>query len=141
MGYSRYNTKKISELIKKIGPSDVAIKLDGAWDLSVFYVDRDENKLTIEMCASESINGDMIVDPLMDIELILDSNGEILEVHPKFYQSQTPLADIEIYSKDNTDCWNPELYEKPGQLDEKLSNWLDSIEMQGYLRAGKIEKI
>ena len=137
----RNNAKRISEILKKIGSHDGVIKLEGAWDLSVFYTQRDTNLLIIEMCASDRINGDTVVDPLMKIEISLDRNGEIVEAHPVYYQSQTPLAEIEIYSKDNPDCWNSELYEKPGQLDGKLSNWLDSIEVQGYLRNGKVEKM
>ena len=141
MGNSRNNSDRISEILRKVGPSDGVIKLDGAWDLSVFYTQRDANMIVIEMSASERINGDTVVDPLMKIELTLDGNGRIIEAHPVYYQSQTPLAEIEIYSKDNPDCWNPKLYEKAGQLDEKLSNWLDTIELQGYLGAEKVEII
>ena len=141
MENSRKNAERVSEILKKIGSQDGVIKLDGAWDLSVFYTQRDANMIVIEMSASERINGDTVVDPLMKIELLLDGNGEIVEAHPVYYQSQTPLAEIEIYSKDNPDCWNPQLYEKPGQLDERLSNWLDSIDMQGYLKLGSIEII
>ena len=100
------NRTKLIKILDMIGYEDAVIRRDGAWDLSIFYTSREEKLIVIEMCASERVNGDMIVDPLMRIELLLDTDGNITEVHPVFYQSQTIMGEVELYAKDNTDCWN-----------------------------------
>lgn len=135
------NAGRIAEILEKIGPENAKIKVDGAWDLSVYYVCRSEKMIEIEMFAANRIDEESFVDPLMKIELALDENGAIKTAHPIYYQSHGMLFDVELYSEDNGDCWNPALHEEHGELDRKLKNWLDSIDVQGYLRNGTVEKI
>ncbi|MBR6307106.1 MAG: hypothetical protein IKR39_00690 [Lachnospiraceae bacterium] len=135
------NASRIAKILEKVGPENAKIKVDGAWDLSVYYVYRSEKMIEIEMFASKREDRVSMVDPLMKIELALDENGAIKTAHPIYYQSHGMFFDVELYSEDNRDCWNPELHEKPGELDRKLNNWLDSIDVQGYLRNGMVEKI
>ncbi|MCR5847614.1 MAG: hypothetical protein K6G75_05795 [Lachnospiraceae bacterium] len=134
------NGSKIAEILEKIGPDSAIIKTDRDWDLRIYYSSKDENSMTIEMCSSINLDGDTLFDPLMTIDLILDNEGKIHEAVPKYYMSQTIFCTEEIYSKDNPDCWNPKLCEKSEELDKRLAEWLESIQIQKYLTEGKIIK-
>ena len=136
------NGKRIAKILEHVGYEDSAIIIEKDWDLQVYISGREEDCITIEMCAYKDMNGDPLFDPLMRIELSTDASGNILSAKAVYYLSRSIFADIEIYAKDDPDCWNPDLYEKHrGELDERLSDWLDTIDMRGYLTEGRIEKI
>lgn len=134
------NGKRIAEILTKAGPDDVIFQTQNEWDLRIYYSNRGENTMTIEMCSTIEYQGDTLFDPLMRIELTLDSNGQIKEAIPLYYISRTLFCEEEIYAKGNPDCWDPRLYKKADELDSRLSEWLDSIEIQGYLTNGEIIK-
>ena len=136
------NGKRIAKILEYVGYEDSAIIIEKDWDLRVYFSSREEGCITIEMCAHNELNGDPLFDPLMRIELSTDENDNILSAKAVYYLSRSVFADIEIYAKDDPDCWNPDLYEKGrGELDERLKLWLDTIDMRGYLTEGRIEKL
>ena len=135
------NGKRIAKILEYVGYEDSAIIIEKDWDLQVYFSGREEGCITIEMCAHKDMNGDSLFDPLMRIELSTDESDNILSAKAVYYLSRSIFADIEIYAKDDPDCWNPELYEKySGQLDERLCDWLNTIDMRKYLTEGRIEK-
>ena len=99
-----------------------------------------EDMITIEMCLISRFHGESLVDPLMDIELNLDSEGHITQATPVHYMSKTLFSNEELYAKGNPDCWNPELYAKGDELDCRLSRWLENLMIQGYLSNGQVVK-
>ncbi len=136
------NGKRIAKILEYVGYEDSAIIIEKDWDLQVYFSGREEGCITIEMCAHKDMNGDSLFDPLMRIELSTDESDNILSAKAVYYLSRSIFADIEIYAKDDPDCLNPELYEKySGQLDERLCDWLNTIDMRKYLTEGRIEKI
>ena len=140
MNIREKNGRRIAEILEKTGPDDVIIRTDNEWDLRIYHSDRSDSSMTIEMCSTIDLQGDILFDPLMKIELSLDSDGKIIGATPVYYISQTIFCTEEIYAQGNPDCWDPVLYKKAGELDGRLSSWLDSIQMQGYLTKGKIVK-
>ena len=141
MNLKEKNGKLIQEILDKIGPEDAVIHIKNDWAFSVYYSERDENSLTIEMCLSCDYQGDPLFDPLMRIELALDPEGNITEATPLYYLSRTPFFDEEIYSEGNPACYDPKLYKKAGELDSRLSEWLQMLKLQGYLTDGVISRI
>ena len=136
------NGKRIAKILEHIGYESSSIIIEKDWDLQIYMSAKEEGCITIEMCAHKELNGDSLFDPLMRIELSTDEADNILSAKAVYYLSRSVFADVEIYAKDDPDCWNPKLYEKyKGELDERLSNWLDTIDMRGYLTEGRIEKI
>ncbi|MCR5590638.1 MAG: hypothetical protein K6F73_03835 [Lachnospiraceae bacterium] len=141
MNIQEANGKQIAKILEMIGPGDTQIRTKSEWVLSIYYSDRDDNTLTIEMCLSISLQGDPLFDPLMRIELALNDKEEIISARPIYYLSTSPFYTEEIYAKDNSSCYNPKLYEKtPGELDRRLNEWLGNLYIQGYLTEGVITK-
>ncbi len=138
MNIREENAKKISEILEMIGPEDASVRTDNDWALSIFYSERTDRTLTIEMCMNTEYMGDPLFDPLMRIELVLDEDGRPVEAIPLYYLSRTLLTDEEIYARDNPSCYDPRLYERSDELDERLSEWLVNIRLQGYLTAGTV---
>ncbi len=135
------NGIRIAEILEKVGPEDAVIKVDGSeWNLEVYYTDRNDVMLTIEMCLVSRVHGESLVDPLMDIELSLDSEGHITKATPVHYMSRTLFSEEELYLKGNPDCWNPKLCVKGDELDRKLAVWLENLKIQGYISNGQVQK-
>ena len=141
MNIRQKNGKLIKEILDKIGPEDAVIRTKNEWALSVYYSERNEDSLTIEMCLNTDYQGDPLFDPLMRIELTLDSGGKITEARPLYYLSRTLFYTEEIYSEGNPACYNPNLYKKAKELDSRLSEWLEMLEIQGYLTEGIVSHI
>lgn len=123
----QHNGEAIGELLKKIGPEDAAVKIDSEWELRIYYSDRDEDSMTIEMCLYTSVQDDSLYDPLMRIELNLDAKGKIKTAKALSYWSRTPLCDMELTPEDE-------------DLDERLDNWIHNLKIQGYF-AGEVTKL
>ncbi len=135
------NAKQIKELLDLIGPENAAVRTQSDWILRVYYSERDEDSMTIEMCLSADFQGDPLFDPLMRIRLALDEGGNITEAFPLYYLSRTPFYTEEIYSEDNPSCYAPALTKKAGELDSRLAEWLKMLKVQGYLTNGTITRI
>lgn len=138
------NGKKMENILKAAGPTGATIKKADEWDLSVYILapedvldwDEEDNlSFWVEMCASKDFHGDLLMDPLMRICLKKDQKGQIIQAIPKFYQSDNlVLGRMEINEKGEIFI-NRELVEtNPEELDERLENWLHSIDLIGYLR-------
>ena len=141
MNIRQENGMLIKEILDKIGPEDAVIHTKNEWAFFVYYSDRSEGSLTIEMCLNTDYQGDPLFDPLMRIELALDSEGNIAEARPLYYLSRTLFYTEEIYSEGNPACYNPKLYKKAQELDSRLSEWLEMLRIQGYLTEGVITPI
>ena len=141
MNIRQNNGRLIKEILDKIGPNDAIIRTKNEWEFSVYYSERSENTLTIEMCLNTDYGGDPLFDPLMRIELDLDSNGNIIEAKPLYYLSRTLFYTEEIYSDGNPACYNPNLYKKAKELDSRLAEWLEMLKIQGYLTEGVVNTI
>lgn len=141
MNIKQTNGKLIKEILDKVGPHDSVIKTQSDWAFSIYYSERDESSITIEMCLNTDYGGDPLFDPLMRIELSLDAEGNITEAKPLYYLSRTLFFCEEIYSEDNPSCYDPKLYEKAGELDSRLAEWLEMLRIQGYLTDGVITGI
>ncbi len=141
MNIRQNNGRLIKEILDKIGPNDAIIRTKNEWEFSVYYSERSENTLTIEMCLNTDYGGDPLFDPLMRIELDLDSNGNIIEAKPLYYLSRTLFYTEEIYSDGNPACYNPKLYKKAKELDSRLAEWLEMLKIQGYLTEGVVNTI
>ncbi len=122
-----HNGRVIGELLKKIGPENAAVRIDSEWELQIYYSDRDEDSMTIEMCLYATLQGDSLYDPSMRIELDLDAKGHVKTAKPLSYWSRTPFCDIELTPEDE-------------DLDERLDNWLNNLKQQGYF-TGEVTKI
>ena len=140
MNIRQENGKAIKEILDKIGPEDAVIRTTSEWAFSVYYSERSEDSLTIEMCLNTDYQGDPLFDPLMRIELALDPKGKITEARPLYYLSRTLFYTEEIYSEGNPACYNPTLYKKAGELDSRLAEWLTMLKIQGYLTDGVISR-
>lgn len=141
MNIRQINGKHIKEILDKIGPNDAVIRTKNEWAFSVYYSERSVDTITIEMCLNTDYHGDPLFDPLMRIELALDSEGNITEARPLYYLSRTLFYTEEIYSEGNPACYNPKLYKKAKELDSRLSEWLEMLRIQGYLTEGVITPI
>lgn len=141
MNIRRENAKKIKALLDRIGPCNSSVRTQSEWAFLVFYSDRDDTSLTIEMCLQTDFRGDPLFDPLMKIKLILDPEGNPVEAIPLYYLCQTLFYNEEIYAEGNPSCYDPALYRKSGELDERLAEWLESLKIQGYLTGGVITPI
>lgn len=135
------NAKKIARILKKIGPESARLRTGSEWDLRIYYSSREDNKIVIEMSSTSEYLGELFMDPLMKIELLLDDDGEIKEAVPLYYLSKTIFVIEEYYSEGNPECYNPKLYDKAGVMDTRLSAWLRNIRIQRYLSDGKIERL
>ncbi len=141
MNIRQINGKHIKEILDKIGPNDAVIRTKNEWAFSVYYSERSVDTITIEMCLNTDYQGDPLFDPLMRIELDLDSNGNITEAKPLYYLSRTLFYTEEIYSEGNPACYNPKLYKKSNELDSRLSEWLEMLWIQGYMTEGVVSPI
>lgn len=141
MNIRQNNGKHIKEILDKIGPDDAVIRTENEWALFVYYSERSEDTLTIEMCLNTTYQGDPLFDPLMRIELALDPDGNITEARPLYYLSRTLFYTEEIYSEGNPACYNPKLYKKADELDSRLLEWLKMLRIQGYLTEGVVSTI
>ena len=135
------NARKIARILRKIGPESARLRTDSEWDLRIYYSSKEDNKMVIEMSCTSEYLGELFMDPLMKIELILDDEGEMVEAVPLYYLSKTIFVNEEYYSEGNPECWNSKLYDKDGVMDHRLSAWLRNIRIQRYLSDGKIEKL
>ena len=140
MNIRKENGKRIADILEHTGADDVIIRTDNDWDLRIYHSDLNGSTKTIEMCSTIDFQGDILFDPLMKIALSLDNEGRIIEATPVYYISRTPFYTEEIYAEGNPDCWDPNLYKKASELDGRLSEWLDSIQIQRYLTKGEITK-
>ncbi len=122
-----HNGRVIGELLKMIGPENAAVRTDSEWELQIYYSDRDEDSMTIEMCLHTKVQGDSLYDPSMRIELDLDAKGHVKTAKALSYWSRTPFCDMELTPVDE-------------DLDERLDNWLINLKQQGYF-TGKVTKI
>lgn len=139
-GLREENGTRIAKILDHIGGKDSRIEIEDDWELQIYYSLKEDNCTTIEMCAYSSYNGDALFDPLMRIELDTDENEKIKSAKVIYYLSRTIFGDQEIYSKGNPDCCSEKLLEqREGELDERLSQWLYTIDMRGYLTKGRVE--
>ena len=141
-GLREENAERIAGILEYIGDENSSILIEDDWELQIYYSLREEGCITIEMCAYSSRNGDALFDPLMRIELSTDENEKIKSAKAVYYLSRSIFGDEEIYAKGDPDCYSSKLYEKrEGELDERLSDWLNTIDMRGYITKGKISRI
>lgn len=141
MDIKEKNGRRIAEILERTGPDDVIIRTDNDWDLRIYHSGSESKTLTIEMCSTLDFQGDILFDPLMRIDLSLNGEGKVVKANPVYYTSRTLFYTEEIYAEGNPDCWDPVLYKKAGELDRRLSEWLDNIQIQGYLTKGEIIKV
>ncbi len=133
MNLKEKNGQEIGIMLDMIGNKDIVLKTDSPWELSISYADRTETSIDIEMAETMECEGDTMYDPFMEIRLALDKNGQVLKAEPLFYQALAPFSDQILYAKGNPDCYDPALYAKEGDLDQRLEAWLHNIRIQGYL--------
>ncbi|MCR5686176.1 MAG: hypothetical protein K6G81_12325 [Lachnospiraceae bacterium] len=141
MDIKKQNAIELEEILEKIGHEDAVIQTRNDWVLRVYYSEKTAESVSIEMCLSTDYQGESLFDPLMSIDLTVDDNGAAISASPVYYLSRTPFVDVEIYAEGNPSCYNPKLYEKPGELDSRLAEWLKNIKIQGYLSDGTVSRL
>ncbi len=128
------NGKKMEKIMEAVGETGARIKKEENWDLSVYIAERGKNFVRIEMCESKSIGGDLIMDPFMEIVLKKKGEGHIAGAIPVAYQSDNIYIGRTDINKKGEIFLNRVLLEtKEGELDRRLEEWLNSIQLLGYL--------
>lgn len=136
------NGKKIAKILDYTGNENSSITIEEDWEIRIYHSTDYEDREIIEMCSYADYNGDALFDPLFRIELYRDENGELVSAKALYYLSRTFMGDIELYCTGNPDCWSNSHYEEDeGELDERLSSWMRTIDMRGYLTKGKVTRI
>lgn len=123
------NGKKMKKILDLAGPAGATIKKKGEWDLAVYITEKGQDFILVEMSSQKLLYGDLIMDPFMRILLETDPQGMIIRAIPKFYQSDNLfLGRMEIREKGEVFINGKLVETEEGALDQRLENWLNTIE-------------